>query len=81
MPLCIVENFYYADVGVFIAPGGTGKTTMVLFERVHIVLGLPLFGLKIINPVRVVFLTAEDSREMLVARLQFICNQMNLDEA
>lgn len=80
-PACIVENFYYADVGVFIAPGGTGKTTMVLFEMVHIVLGLPLFGLKIINPGRVVFLTAEDSREMLVARLRFICNQMNLDEA
>lgn len=80
-PLCIVENFYYADVGVFIAPGGTGKTTLVLFEAVHIALGLPLFNLRIINPGRVVILTAEDSREMLVARLRFICNQMNLDEA
>lgn len=80
-PPCIVENFYYADVGVFIAPGGTGKTTLVLFEAVHIALGLPLFGLQITNPGRVVVLTAEDSREMLVARLRFICNQMNLDEA
>ena len=49
-PPCIVENFYYADVGVFIAPGGTGKTTLVLFEAVHIALGLPLFGLRIANP-------------------------------
>lgn len=80
-PPCIVENFYYADVGVFIAPGGTGKTTLVLFEAVHIALGLPLFGLRITNPGRVVVLTAEDSREMLVARLRFICNQMNLAEA
>lgn len=80
-PPCIVENFYYADVGVFIAPGGTGKTTLVLFEAVHIALGLPLFDLRITNPGRVVILTAEDSREMLVARLRFICNQMNLDEA
>lgn len=80
-PPCIVENFYYADVGVFIAPGGTGKTTLVLFEAVHIALGLPLFNLRITNPGRVVVLTAEDSREMLVARLRFICNQMNLDEA
>lgn len=80
-PPCIVENFFYADVGVFIAPGGTGKTTLVLFEAVHIVLGLPLFGLQIKNPGRVVILTAEDSREMLVARLRFIASQMNLDEA
>ena len=79
-PPCIVENFYYADVGVFIAPGGTGKTTLVLFEAVHIVLGLPLFGLKIANPGRVVILTAEDSREMLVTRLRFITAQMSLEE-
>lgn len=80
-PPCIVENFFYADVGVFIAPGGTGKTTLVLFEAIHIVLGLPLFGLKITNPGRVVILTAEDSREMLIARLRFMTAQMNLDEA
>ncbi len=79
-PYCIVDNWFFEDVGVFIAPGGTGKTTLVLFEAIHIVLRRPLFGHQIINDGPVLFLTAEDSREMLVARLKLIARQMNLGE-
>lgn len=77
-PDCIVEDYLFADVGVLIAPGGTGKTTVVLFEAIHIVLGIPLYGLKIYRHGVVVILTAEDSREMLVARLREICAAMPL---
>jgi hypothetical protein len=79
-PFCIVDSWFYEDVGVFIAPGGTGKTTLVLFEAIHIVLGLKLFGYEVVNSGPVVILTAEDSREMLVARLRMIAAQMGLTE-
>ena len=79
-PQAIVVNLYYADVGTMIAPGGTGKTTLMLWQAVHIVLGLLLWGLMVVKPGPVVVLTAEDSREMLVARLRSICNDLRLSQ-
>jgi len=74
----IVDRWFYEDVGCFIAPGGTGKTTLLLFQVIHIVLGRELFGYEVTNPGPVVILTAEDSRETLVARLRQMCFQMSL---
>lgn len=79
-PDCIVESYLFADVGVFIAPGGTGKTTLILFEAIHIALGWPLFGLEVRKPGLVLIVTAEDSREMLVARLRAISAEMDLTD-
>lgn len=76
----IVDQWFYQDVGCFIAPGGTGKTTLLLFQVIHIVLGRPLFGYEICAPGPVVILTAEDSRETLVARLRNMCAQLQLTE-
>lgn len=53
----------------FVAPGGTGKTTLILYEAICIALGLPLYGLEVKKPGPVLILTAEDSREMLLYRL------------
>lgn len=77
---CIVDRWFYEDVGVFIAPGGTGKTTLLLFQLIHIVLGLDLFGYEVRAPGPVVLLTAEDSRETLIARLRFMCHELGLTE-
>lgn len=76
----IVDQWFYEDVGCFVAPGGTGKTTLLLFQVIHIVLGRPLFGYEVCAPGPVVILTAEDSRETLVARLRQMCAQMGLTE-
>lgn len=76
----IVDQWFYEDVGCFIAPGGTGKTTLLLFQVIHIVLDRPLFGYEICAPGAVVILTAEDSRETLVARLRAMCAQLGLTE-
>lgn len=76
----IVDQWFYEDVGCFIAPGGTGKTTLLLFQVIHIVLDRPLFGYDICAPGTVVILTAEDSRETLVARLRAMCAQLGLTE-
>ncbi len=80
-PDCIIEKLLYADVGLLIAPGGTGKTTLILHIAIHIVLGIPLFGLQIFKPGPVLIITAEDSREMLVARLRALADAMGLNEA
>jgi RecA-family ATPase len=80
-PDCIVKDYLFADVAVFIAAGGMGKTTLKLFEAIHIALGLPLYGLTIHKPGAVLIITAEDSREMLVARLREIAKAMELTDA
>jgi RecA-family ATPase len=80
-PKCIVEDHLYADVAQRVAPGGTGKTTLTLWEAVHIVLGMPLYGKQIIASGWVLYITAEDPRERLVARLREICEAMELSEA
>lgn len=80
-PRCIVQNYLYADVGTLIAPGSTGKTTMSLYEAIHIVLGLPLWGLQVVAPGPVLIVTAEDRREYLVARLREICAALGLTAA
>jgi RecA-family ATPase len=80
-PTCIVENYLFADVAVVIAPGGTGKTTLTLYEAVCIALGQPVFGLPVRKPGPVLIVTAEDSREMLVARMRAIADAMQLTPA
>jgi RecA-family ATPase len=79
-PQCVVESYLYADVAAFPGPGGTGKTTLFLFEAVHIVLGEPLYGLKVLTPGVVVLITAEDRRELLIARLHRIMEVMELND-
>lgn len=77
-PRCIVQSYLYADVATLAAPGGTGKTTTVLHELVCIILGRPLYGLAIANSGWCLFVSAEDSREILVARLREIMAGMEL---
>lgn len=80
-PHCIVQDYLYADVGVLIAPGGVGKTTLILYEALHIILGKPLYGLRVRKTGPFVILTAEDSREMLVARVRELCAELGLTAA
>ena len=75
---CIVENWFYDDVGHLAAPGGVGKTTLLLFQVVHIVLGWDLFGEKIKRSGPVIYLTAEDDRETVVGRLRSVYEALKL---
>lgn len=77
-PDCIVADYLYADVALLSAAGGTGKTTLILFEAIHIVLGRPLHGLAVKRPGPVAIITAEDSREILLGRVQKIMQAMEL---
>lgn len=79
-PRCIVRDYIYADVAVLAAPGGTGKTTIKLYELIHIILGRDLYGLETVSPGWCLYVTAEDSREILIARTREVAKGMGLSE-
>lgn len=77
-PPCIVENLMYADLAALCAAGGTGKTTLLLYEAICIALGRDLWGCRIIRPGKTLLVTAEDSNELCWARMRELFNAMNL---
>lgn len=81
-PRVILENLLYSDVRTRIAAGGTGKTTVALYEAAMLALGRELWGRIPDRPMRTVIVTREDGREILVARLREICYsaQLSTDE-
>lgn len=79
-PRCIVENLIYADLALYNAEGGTGKTTLKLYEAVHIALCMDLWGCRVVNPGLTLFITAEDGEEILQARLLKIMDAMGLND-
>ena len=79
-PRCIVENLLYADLALVNAEGGTGKTTLLLYEAIHIALGRDLWGCRVLNPGRTLFITAEDGEELLQARLREVMTALGLTD-
>lgn len=77
-PQCIVENHLYADLGVINAAGGTGKTTLQLYEAIHIAIGRDLWGHRVLKPGKTLFITAEDGAEILKARIKRLMEALNL---
>lgn len=80
-PKCFVENYLFADVALLAAAGGTGKTTMALYEAVCLALGWPIWGNRVIHTGKTLFITAEDSAEQFHARLREIMAAMELTES
>jgi RecA-family ATPase len=78
-PTCIVDGYLYADVALLAATGGTGKTTQILYECVCIILGMDLWGNKVVTPGPCLIITAEDTRKLLLGRLNAIMVGMGLD--
>ncbi|MEJ8847686.1 AAA family ATPase [Variovorax rhizosphaerae] len=76
----IIEGFLWADLALLIGSGGTGKTVWLLWMAVCIALGRPFFGHAVAKPGRVVFLTGEDPRHVVVATMRQICRAMALGD-
>ncbi len=76
-PRCIVSRHTYADVATVSGAGGTGKTTHMLWEAIHIIIRRRLYGLDIEQPGAVIFITAEDARNVLLARLHRVMQDMD----
>ena len=80
-PRIILPYMLYADVRTRISAGGTGKTTLALYEAITLALGRELWGRQPEAPVKTAIVTREDTREILVARAREIMITMQLDRA
>lgn len=80
-PRCILSELLYADVRTRISAGGTGKTTLALFEAVLLALGRPLWGREPADQRKTAIMTREDSRPILAARMREIMAAMHLTAA
>ncbi|KWT73971.1 hypothetical protein APY03_5822 [Variovorax sp. WDL1] len=79
-PAEIIEGFLWADLALLVGSGGTGKTVWLLWMAVCIALGRPFFGHAILKPGRVLFLTGEDPKHVVVATVRQICRAMALSD-
>lgn len=74
----LFEDWSTEDIHLTSADGGTGKSTLKLYEAVCLALGSPFLGFRCIKPGRTLFITGEDTAAKLSAILGAILNQMQL---
>lgn len=79
-PLLIEGYIPMNKAGGFVAPGGTGKSTLLLYEAVHVILGRDLYGMRVNFPGNVVYFSAEDDTDLVLFRLFKIVGEMGLTE-
>ncbi len=77
-PRMLVQDYLFADLRNLVAAGGVGKTTMLLHEAVYGALGRSIWNKIVASPFTTVIITKEDSREIIVARLNQIMIDMEL---
>ncbi len=76
----LFEHWSTEDIHITTADGGTGKTTLKLFEAVCLALGERFLGFNCTGPGKTLFLTGEDTDKKLGAMIGQICRQMGLFE-
>lgn len=77
-PRFIVDGLLPPAAGVLNGPGGTGKTTLVISEGIHIILARDLYGHEVLRPGAVLYVTQEDSRDKGIYILSRIAGDLNL---
>jgi RecA-family ATPase len=77
----LFENWSTEDIAITTADGGTGKTTLKLFEAICLALGERFLGFRCIKPGKTLFITGEDTDSKLKAMLGQILRQMGLTES
>ncbi len=76
----LIERHLFRTLRVLAAAGGTGKTALLLHEAACLALGRPVFGLlSVLSPGKTLYITREDGREELQARLARIVDAMGCD--
>lgn len=76
----LFKDWSTRDITLTTADGGTGKTTLKLFEAVCLALGHDFLGFPCKQKGRTLFITGEDTKEKLAAMLGVILKQMGLLE-
>lgn len=72
----LFEHWSSEDIAITTADGGTGKTTLKLFEAVCLALGERFLGFKCSAPGKTLFITGEDTDKKLKSMLGQIVRQM-----
>jgi hypothetical protein len=80
-PTCIVRDYLYTDVAALVAPGGTGKTTLLVYEAIQIALRRSVWGLPVMTSGRTLIVTAEDPRNVYAGRQREIMAAIELTDA
>lgn len=74
----LFENWSTEDIHITTADGGTGKTTMKLFEAVCLALGERFLGFRCISPGKTLYIAGEDTDKKVAAMLGQILRQLGL---
>lgn len=74
----LFQDWSSEDITITTADGGTGKTTLKLFEAVCLALGDRFLGFNCVQKGRTLFITGEDTDKKLAAMLGAIIRQMGL---
>lgn len=74
----LFEDWSTQDIQLMTADGGTGKTTLKLFEAVCLALGERFLGFNCITPGKTLFITGEDTAQKLGAIMGAIVKQMGI---
>jgi len=74
----LFKDWSTEDIHLTTADGGTGKTTLKLYEAICLALALPFLGFDCLQSGRTLFITGEDSRAKIGAMIGAILKQMNM---
>lgn len=74
----LFENWSTEDIHITIADGGTGKTTLKLYESVCLALGESFLGFQCLSPGKTLYITGEDTASKLGAMIGKIAKQMGV---
>lgn len=76
----LFKDWSSRDIQITTADGGTGKTTLKLFESVCLALGHPFLGFECIKKGKTLFITGEDTARKLGSMIGRICRDMMLSK-
>jgi len=76
----LFQDWSTEDIHITTADGGTGKTTLKLYEAICLALGLRFLGFNNIQQGKTLFITGEDTAAKLGAMIGAIVRQMGLFE-
>lgn len=66
------------DIQMTIADGGTGKTTLKLYEAICLALGASFLGFECVKPGKTLYITGEDTAGKLKSLIGKMCKQMQI---
>jgi AAA domain len=73
------RHYIRENLGVTVAPGAVGKSTLVLVEALAMVTGRNLLGVQAPKPRKVWYVNLEDSRTEIERRIAAICLYFSID--